>query len=164
MAVDLNTKPWYLAAIVGLVLGVALFAVMHMYVFKDIQAHIERLEANISDLEREIEKGRAAKADLPRLEEDIRTSPEGHKSASLVSDDIGALTHAKTVHVKNTEGVDEQISSFSSISLAWYLRRAPTGPSEAQIDAYLDTLRVRKRIHVSLTVELIKNETWLGWE
>lgn len=72
MAVDLNTKPWYLAAIVGLVLGVALFAVMHMYVFKDIQTHIERLEANISDLEREIEKGRAAKADLPRLEEDIR--------------------------------------------------------------------------------------------
>ncbi len=72
MAVDLNTKPWYVAAAVGLVLGVALFVIMHMYVFKDIQTHIERLEANISDLEREIEKGRAAKADLPRLEEDIR--------------------------------------------------------------------------------------------
>ena len=72
MAIDLNSKPWYVAAIVGLALGVALFVVMHLYVFKDIQTQIERLESNINDLEREIEKGLAAKADLPRLEEDIR--------------------------------------------------------------------------------------------
>ena len=73
MAIDLNTKPWYVAAIVGIALSVALFVVMHLYVFKDVQTQIERLESNINDLEREIEKGRAAKADLPRLEEDIRT-------------------------------------------------------------------------------------------
>jgi len=72
MAIDLNTKPWYVAAIVGLALGVAFFVVMHLYVFKEIETQIERLESNINDLEREIEKGRAAKADLPRLEEDIR--------------------------------------------------------------------------------------------
>ncbi|MDX2438565.1 MAG: type 4a pilus biogenesis protein PilO [Acidobacteriota bacterium] len=72
MAIDLNSKPWYVAAIVGLALGVALFVVMHLYVFKDVQTQIERLESNINDLEREIEKGLAAKADLPRLEEDIR--------------------------------------------------------------------------------------------
>ncbi|MCK5375704.1 MAG: type 4a pilus biogenesis protein PilO [Acidobacteria bacterium] len=72
MAIDLNTKPWYVALIVGLVLGVALFVVMQMYVFKDIQEGIERLETSIDALDREIEKGRAAKADLPRLEEDIR--------------------------------------------------------------------------------------------
>lgn len=72
MAMDLNTKPWYVAAMVGVALGAALFVVMHLYVFKDIQTQIERLESNINDLEREIEKGRAAKADLPRLEEDIR--------------------------------------------------------------------------------------------
>jgi type IV pilus assembly protein PilO len=45
---------------------------MHLYVFKDIQTTNERLQENIDGLEREIEKGRAAKADLPRLEEDIR--------------------------------------------------------------------------------------------
>lgn len=73
MAIDLNTKPWYVAAMIGVVLGIALFVIMHLYVFKDIQTNIERLETNINDLEREIEKGRAAKADLPRLEEDIRT-------------------------------------------------------------------------------------------
>jgi type IV pilus assembly protein PilO len=46
--------------------------VMNIYIFKDIRTQIERLETNIDQLEREIEKGRAAKADLPRLEEDIR--------------------------------------------------------------------------------------------
>ena len=72
MAIDLNSKPWYVAAIVGVVLGIAMFVVMNIYVFKEIRSHIERLETNIDELEREIEKGRAAKADLPRLEEDIR--------------------------------------------------------------------------------------------
>ena len=72
MAIDLNSKPWYVAAIVGVVLGVAMFVVMNIYIFKDIRSQIERLETNIDELEREIEKGRAAKADLPRLEEDIR--------------------------------------------------------------------------------------------
>jgi type IV pilus assembly protein PilO len=72
MALDLNTKPWYVAVIIGVLLGAALFVVMHLYVFKDIQTTNERLQENIDGLEREIEKGRAAKADLPRLEEDIR--------------------------------------------------------------------------------------------
>jgi type IV pilus assembly protein PilO len=72
MAIDLNSKPWYVAAIVGVVLGVAMFVVLNIYVFKDIRSQIERLETSIDELEREIEKGRAAKADLPRLEEDIR--------------------------------------------------------------------------------------------
>ena len=72
MAIDLNAKPWYVAAIVGVVLGIAMFVVMNIYIFKDIRTQIERLETSIDELEREIEKGRAAKADLPRLEEDIR--------------------------------------------------------------------------------------------
>ena len=72
MALDLNDKPWYVALIVGLVLGIALYVVLQMYVFKDIEDSIANLESDIAELEREIEKGRAAKADLPRLEEDIR--------------------------------------------------------------------------------------------
>ena len=77
MAIDLNSKPWYVAAIVGVVLGIAMFVVMNIYVFKDIRSHIERLETNIDELEREIEKGRAAKADLPRLEAELRSFPMG---------------------------------------------------------------------------------------
>ena len=72
MALDLNEKPWYVALIVGVVLGVALYVVMQMYVFKPIQEEMVSIETKIEELEREIEKGRAAKADLPRLEEDIR--------------------------------------------------------------------------------------------
>ena len=72
MAIDLNAKPWYVAAIIGLLLGITFFVIMHMYVFKGIRVEITRLEEKIDDLQREIEKGRAAKADLPRLEEDIR--------------------------------------------------------------------------------------------
>jgi len=72
MAIDLNEKPWWVAMIVGLVLGVALFVVLQMYVFKPIEEDCQRAQDKIDELVREIEKGRAAKADLPRLEEDIR--------------------------------------------------------------------------------------------
>jgi type IV pilus assembly protein PilO len=72
VAIDLNEKPWWVALLVGLVLGVALFVVLQMYVFKPIEEDIQSTQDDIDQLEREIEKGRAAKADLPRLEEDIR--------------------------------------------------------------------------------------------
>jgi type IV pilus assembly protein PilO len=72
VAIDLNDKPWYVAVIVGAVLGIALFVVLQMYVFKDMQSEIDTLNTKIDELNREIEKGLAAKADLPRLEEDIK--------------------------------------------------------------------------------------------
>ncbi len=72
MAIDLNDKPWYVAVIVGAVLGIALFVVLQMYVFKEMQAEIDKRTVTIDELQREIEKGLAAKADLPKLEEDIK--------------------------------------------------------------------------------------------
>ena len=72
MAIDLNEKPWWVALLLGLVLGVALFVVLQMYVFKPMEEDCQKAQDHIDELEREIEKGRAAKADLPRLEEDIR--------------------------------------------------------------------------------------------
>jgi len=87
MAIDLNTKPWYVAAIVGIVLGVAVFTVMHLYVFKDIKVEIGRLETKIDDLEREIEKGLAAKADLPRLEDYDRYAPVAGAEGARSFDD-----------------------------------------------------------------------------
>ncbi len=72
MAFDLNEKPWYWAVITGLVLGVVFCFVMDHYVFQQTREDISSIEANISKLEREIEKGRAAKRDLPKLEEEIR--------------------------------------------------------------------------------------------
>ena len=72
MAIDLNEKPWWVALLVGLVLGVALFVVLQMYVFKPIEEDSQQARDKIVVLEREIEKGLVAKADLPRLLEDIR--------------------------------------------------------------------------------------------
>jgi len=72
MAFDLNEKPWYWAVITGLVLGIALYFVMDHYVFQQLRQDISGIETNISELEREIQKGLAAKRDLPKLEEEIR--------------------------------------------------------------------------------------------
>ncbi len=72
MAIDLNEKPWYVAAIIGLILGIVFYFVMNSYVFKPIRQDITTLNESIAGLEREIEKGRAAQRDMPKLEEEIR--------------------------------------------------------------------------------------------
>lgn len=72
MALDLNDKPWYVALIIGLILGGAAYAAMHFYVFEDIRAESEKRRENIAKLEREIEKGQQAKANLPALKEKVR--------------------------------------------------------------------------------------------
>ena len=72
MAFDLNEKPWYVALLIGAVLGVVLYLVMNSYVFKPIRQDISSLNDGIAKLQREIQKGRAAKRDLPKLEEEIR--------------------------------------------------------------------------------------------
>lgn len=73
MALDINEKPWYVALIVGLVLGVAIFFAANVYLFKDMEKKIVSLDQSIDGLQREIEKGLRAKADLPKLEDDIRS-------------------------------------------------------------------------------------------
>jgi len=72
MAFDLNEKPWWVPVLIGLVLGAALYWAANTYIFKDLRTQIAGIEANIETLEREIEKGRAAQRDLPRLEEETR--------------------------------------------------------------------------------------------
>lgn len=72
MAFDLNEKPWYVALIIGLVIGIGIYVAAHVYLFKPRMEDIDRVQQKIYDLEREIERGRQAKADLPKLEEDIK--------------------------------------------------------------------------------------------
>jgi type IV pilus assembly protein PilO len=72
MAFDLNEKPWWVAALIGVVLGAAMYWAANTYIFKDLQKQISNIQSSIASLEREIEKGRAAQRDLPRLEEDIK--------------------------------------------------------------------------------------------
>ncbi len=71
MAMDLNEKPWYVALAVGLGLGFALFFAVNHYYFNGIRKQITRTQDSIEKLQREVEKGRAAKKNLPKLEEEI---------------------------------------------------------------------------------------------
>ena len=72
MALDLNEKPWYVALLVGLGLGIGLLFAVHHYVFKDQLRNIESTQTSIDELDREIQKGRAAKANIQKLEDDIK--------------------------------------------------------------------------------------------
>jgi type IV pilus assembly protein PilO len=72
MAFDLNEKPWYVAALIGVVIGAVMLFVAKMYVYDDLKRKQARLINEIDDLNREIDKGLAAKRNLPRLEEDIK--------------------------------------------------------------------------------------------
>jgi type IV pilus assembly protein PilO len=72
MAFDLNEKPWYVAALIGFVLGAVMLFMAKMYLYDDLKKSQIRLRGEIDDLDREIQKGQAAKRNLPRLEEDIR--------------------------------------------------------------------------------------------
>jgi type IV pilus assembly protein PilO len=57
---------------VGLALAGVLYFVAHSQLFEPIRKDSEDLRTRIEELQREIEKGRAAQRDLPKLEEEIR--------------------------------------------------------------------------------------------
>jgi len=71
MALDINEKPWYVALMIGLALGAAIYFAANTYLFKDMRNQIQSVEKSIDSLQREIEKGLRAKADLPKLKQDI---------------------------------------------------------------------------------------------
>ena len=72
MAFDINEKPWWMAALIGAVLGIVALILANMYLFEDIRKKQAGLRDEIETLNRDIDKGQAAKRNLPRLEEDIR--------------------------------------------------------------------------------------------
>jgi len=72
MALTLDDKPKWMAALVGLLLaGGAVFAVDAMMV-KDIKAEIETANNKIVELEGKIEQGRAAERKLPQFREEVK--------------------------------------------------------------------------------------------
>jgi type IV pilus assembly protein PilO len=72
MAITLNDKPWYVAFGVGLVLAVAILYFMHSQVVKPIKDEIASAEAQIAELDKKIEQGRAAERKLPQFREEVR--------------------------------------------------------------------------------------------
>lgn len=68
----LEDKPWWAAALVGLVLAVAIYFAGDHYLLKPRQQNLERLDGKLSDLQAKIQAGRIAKANLPQLRQQVQ--------------------------------------------------------------------------------------------
>ena len=71
MALTLDNQPWWVGLIVGLVLAVGVFWAVDTYVVKDIKQEIADTNAQIEELERKIQQGRAAERKLPQFREEV---------------------------------------------------------------------------------------------
>jgi Tfp pilus assembly protein PilO len=71
MDTGLEGKPWYVGLIVGLVIGAILLAVGYQFKLKDMRAQIVGQENTLKDLRKQIERGLAAKAQLPAFQERV---------------------------------------------------------------------------------------------
>jgi type IV pilus assembly protein PilO len=67
---DLENRPWYVAAIVGAVLVGALIWATEAYVFKDIQRDIDARSNDLQVLQGKVREGKAAEARLPQFREE----------------------------------------------------------------------------------------------
>jgi type IV pilus assembly protein PilO len=68
----LEGKPWYLGAIVGVVLGGLIFFLGKWQYLDPISDEIQRQEAKLAELQTKIQEGRAAKQELPKFREEVR--------------------------------------------------------------------------------------------
>lgn len=71
METGLEGRPWYFGLAIGLVVGAVALYAGHRLKLRDMDATIARQEAQIVDLDDQIRRGEAAKAQLPQFEERV---------------------------------------------------------------------------------------------
>ncbi len=73
---DFNTglegKPWYMGAVLGLVLVGVIYFLVHQFKLEDQKTQLQRQENKLAELQLKIQEGRAAQAQLPRFREEVR--------------------------------------------------------------------------------------------
>ncbi len=69
---DLETKPWWVALILGLVLGGGAIWASGRFLFKNIKLEIASQEAQLTELQRQVREGKAAEARLPQFQEEAQ--------------------------------------------------------------------------------------------
>lgn len=69
---DLETKPWWVALIVGLVLGGGAIWASDKYLFKNIKLEIQSQQTQLADLQQKVREGKAAEARLPQFREEAQ--------------------------------------------------------------------------------------------
>jgi type IV pilus assembly protein PilO len=72
MAISLEGRPWYIALAVGLVIAIVAIWAINSYLVAPVKAEIESANAQIAELDRKIEQGRAAERKLPQFREEVR--------------------------------------------------------------------------------------------
>ena len=73
MQTGLEGKPWYIGAVIGLVLAAGIYLLGNSLLLKPREQRISRLESQRANLQAKIQEGRAAKQQLPRFREEVRT-------------------------------------------------------------------------------------------
>ena len=69
---DLETKPWWVALIVGLVLGGGAIWASDRHLFKNIKLEIASQQTQLADLQQKVREGKAAEARLPQFREEAQ--------------------------------------------------------------------------------------------
>jgi type IV pilus assembly protein PilO len=72
MAITIDDKPWYVALAVGLFIAIAGIWAINSYLVAPVKAEIASADAQIAELDRKIEQGRAAERKLPQFREEVR--------------------------------------------------------------------------------------------
>ncbi len=68
----LEGKPWYMGAIAGLVVAALVYGGVHYLSLKKQRVELEEQETRLGELQRKIQEGRTAQAQLPRFREEVR--------------------------------------------------------------------------------------------
>ncbi len=67
---ELESRPWYVALIIGVVIGGLLVWASQTYWFKGIQQEIDARQAELATLQQKVREGKAAEARLPQFREE----------------------------------------------------------------------------------------------
>ena len=67
---DLQNRPWYVALVLGAIIGGGLIYATEAYWFKNIRADIKNRTADLESLKQKVREGKAAEARLPQFREE----------------------------------------------------------------------------------------------
>jgi type IV pilus assembly protein PilO len=72
MALTLDDKPWYYGLGIGLFLAILVVVGVHFYLVDPMNEEIKSAEAQIAELDKKIEQGRAAERKLPQFRAEVQ--------------------------------------------------------------------------------------------